>query len=345
LLFVLSLIYGYQERAGKTAFNKIKTTRETVQEKLNQAEDVSEINLSRAIALLGDARKDVSELKKQLKGKNQSDIRSIDEMIYSFEVKILKSEEKKHQEFFDLSIENKNAKGIKIAVYKESAVILDNKGYVYIFSLTKKSLDKRKSSLLSKAKSVSMYEDSIYFLTPDGVYSIDEKNKTKKIVSKDKDWKGVSDIISYAGNIYLLDNKASRVYKYISTEQGFSQKNDYFARGQEVDLEKALSFAIDSSLYIGFSQSIMKFTSGLRDGFSTSYPKEKINVAKIYTDQECENIYALSKIDGILYILSKTGSYEKQIKSSIFKTASDFVVYNKSAFLILGSKIYKVELE
>ena len=314
LVFALSLIYSFNNKIGIINSNKIKSTGEIIREKLKQAEDVSEINLPRAIALLQDAKKNVSDLNMELKGKNKNNIDNFYKLIKEYEEKILKSEEKNYQEFFDLSIENKNAKGIKISINNGNVAILDEKGLIYFLSLSKKSLEIRQSKIIQHAKSISIYEDNIYFLKNDGVYSINQNSKTKKIISKDKNWKEINEMIAYGGNIYLLDKKASEIYKYIPIDEEQFSKNNYFAKGQNINLEGEIGFMIDGSLYIGFPQTIVKFTSGLRDGFSTSYPKEKIDISKIYTDQDCKKIYALSKDESSLYILSKKGSYEKQIK-------------------------------
>ena len=331
---IWSLISGYNR-------NTIKAS-ELIREKLKQAEDVSDLNLSRSIILLGDAKKDLSNLKKKL-NKNSKIAKDLENLIKEYESKILKSEEKDYLEFYDISLENKNADIQQIYKDDDTMVALDKSQQAYIISLPKKSIDTRKSSNLKDVISISYFQDEVYFLKKDGVYRLSPNDKTKKVINNDK-WGNIKDMFSFSGNIYLLDNKKSDIYKYIPTNEGYSEKSSYFAKGQSINLEESNSIAIDGSVFIGFPESIVKFTSGLRDGFSTSYPNEKLKLAKIFTDENTDEIFAWSKQDGAIYVLSKTGNYESQIKSSILKKAVDFVVYGKAIYAVYGSKIYIIKL-
>ncbi|MFH1827119.1 MAG: hypothetical protein ABH812_01640 [bacterium] len=316
-----------------------------IKEKLLQAEEVYSINLPRAMALLGDAKKDLSDLKNRSNNKKSKQIIELETLIKEYESRILKSEEKEYSEFYDFSVENKNVNITKIYKFEDKLATLDpSLGVIYIISLSEKSIDSRKSAIIKTSKAVALYENITFFLKNDGAYSITEENKAKKVINSDG-WGSVKDISAYAGNIYVLDTSKSDVFKYLPIENGFSSKKSYFASSQDINLDSANSISVDGSIFIGFQESIVKFTSGLRDGFSTSYPKEDIKISRIFTDQNSKNVYAWSKTDGTIYILSKSGGYESQVKSSILKKVSDFVVYNNSIFASQGSKIYKINLE
>lgn len=329
-----SLVSGYSRNNLKSA--------ELIKEKLKQADDVSDLNLSRSILLLTDAKKDLSNLKKKL-GNNSRVVKDLELLIKEFESNILKSEEKKYTEFFDLSLEDKNVNILQMYKNEESVVMLDKSQKAYILSLKEKSIDARKSSSITNVISIAYFNEDVYFLKKDGVYRLSADEKIKKIISSDK-WGTVADMAIFGGNIYVLDSDKNDIYKFIPTENGFSEKISYFAKSQSINLEEAKSIVIDGSIFISFPESIVKFTSGLRDGFSTSYPNDNLKLAKIFTDEESDEIYAWSKEDGIIYILSKNGSYEGQIKSSILKKAVDFVIFEKSIYSVVGSIIYKIKL-
>src|SRR3989344_2210606 len=331
-----SLVSGYNR-------NTIKAT-EVIKEKLIQADEVSEINLSRAIALLAEAKNDLTNLKGALKNKSKSEIIELENLIKKYESKILKTEEKSSEEFYDLSVENKSAKIYEFSKHDDTVVILDIAGSAYILSLAGKSIDSRSSSNLKNSTEIAIFEDSVYFLKKDGVYNIGPDDKSAKVIKEDG-WGDITDMAVFAGNIYLLDSKNSDIYKYIPVEDGFSSKKSYFKSGQSINLDNSNSISIDGSVFIGFPKSVVKYTSGLRDGFSTTYPNDNLKITKIYTDSDTEKVYAWSKEKGVVYVLSKTGSYEIQINSSILKSASDFVVYDNSIFAGQGSKIYKISLE
>ena len=336
LVFFLfwSLVSGYNRNNLKSA--------QLIKEKLKQASDVSDLNLSRSILLLADAKKDLSTLKKKL-NQNSKTVKDLEALIKEYENKILKSEEKNYTEFFDLSLEDKNINILQMYKNEDFVVILDKSQKAFVFSLKEKSIDSRRSSSITNVISVAYFNDTIFFLKKDGVYRLSSDEKIKKIISNDK-WGTVVDMAIFGGNIYVLDSDKNDIYKFIPTENSFSEKISYFVKGQSINLEEAKSIVIDGSIFISFSESIVKFTSGLRDGFSTSYPNDNLKLAKIFTDEESDELYAWSKEDGIIYILSKNGSYEGQIKSSILKKAIDFVAFEKSIYLAVGSKIYKIKL-
>ncbi|MEX1052527.1 MAG: hypothetical protein WEC80_01610 [Patescibacteria group bacterium] len=336
ILLAWSLISGYNR-------NNVKAS-EIIREKLNQAEDVSEINLSRAIALIAEAKDDLSDLKSKSRNKNLHEIKELEKLIKDYESKIIKSEDKAHEEFYDFSIENKDAKIHEFYKYEDEVVILDKGGLAYILSLSGKSINSRISDDLKSSSKIAMYDNTVYFLRKDGVYMIGTDDKINKII-EDDDWGTITDIAVFAGNIYLLDTEKSDIYKYIPIESGFSESTSYFKSGQSIGLNNSNSISIDGSLFIGFPENIVKFTSGLRDGFATTYPNESLKITKIYTDSGTDNIFAWSKNTGVVYILSKTGRYEYQITSSILKTASDFVFFEGSIYVSQGSKIYKIELD
>jgi hypothetical protein len=56
-------------------------------------------------------------------------------------------------------------------------------------------------------------------------------------------------------------------------------------------------------------------------------------------------VYAWDKTRGLLFIISKNGSYERQIKSAALKKADDIVVTKDAAYLLQGAKIYKVGID
>ena len=99
---------------------------------------------------------------------------------------------------------------------------------------------------------------------------------------------------------------------------------------------------IDSSIFIGGGNNIFKFTSGLRDGFSMSLPGDDVNLNKIFTSKDLNSIYGWDKNRGSVYVMSKTGEFERQIDSTILSKAADLVVYKDNIYVLSGSKIFKI---
>ena len=349
-VFVLGLILfwsvglGYVRRSQESNQKKINLTKDLVNQKLSQAEEVSFLNMSSALNLIADSKVEVKKLDSLRSSNLAGQIEELDTMITQFVNKILKKEEKKYSEFFDLTVDDKNAKGDKFYLEGDNLLISDKgRGILYTLSLEKKSLDKDQSAEIKKSSNIALFEEKKYFYVEgSGVYQIVD-GKTKKIIENDKDWGDIIDLIVFNGNIYLLDQGKDEIWKYLTTESGFGTKNSYFQSGQSIDLSKVYSLSIDGSIYLAGDSVLFKYTSGLRDGFTVELPNGNVNMTKIFASKDLEKLYGWDKKGGIVYVMGKNGDYQEQINSKILSTATDFVVYKDSIYVIQGSKIYKIE--
>lgn len=345
VVLVWSVGLGYQRRKEAAVQKKIESAREQILQKLNQAQEAAFLNISKSESLISEAEDETAKLKKEI-GDNRKEIGELENLIRQRENKIIKREEKSYEEFFDLTIDNKQAKGNRFYLDADSIAILDRSGgRIYFLSLSKKSLDKKVFSEIKNALLLTSYQGEVLFYRPDeGIYKINLEGKLKKAIEKDRDWGEIVDFWIYNGNIYLLDSGKSEIYKYLVAEGGYSAKTSYF-KGAAFGLKNANSLAIDASVYVGFADHIFKFTAGSQDDFKTSFPAASVNLTKVFTTRDLEKVYAWDKTKGSIYILGKNGTYEREINSSILKQADDFVVYNNAAYILAGAKIYKISLD
>lgn len=343
-IFVWSVILGYQRRKESEINNRIEKTKKIVSSKLEEAEEIAFLNLDKASQLLSEAKKEVNILKQEVKTKNKK-LEEIEKIIAQKESEIIKKETKNYQEFYDLAIDRKEAKGERFFLQNDFLFILDkDEGVIYRLSLEKKSLEKYSHPKIKKSSLIASYDEKIYFFVEDeGIFEMVDKDKIKKIIEKDPNWGKIQDVLTYNGNLYLLDVKNDEIYKYFPSGNGFSSKTSYFKMGEAVNLEDANSLAIDSAIYIGFSQSILKFISGVKEDFKNNFPNKNLTIKKIYTDKELSKVYVFDKENGLIYVLTKNGDYQQQISSEVIKKASDFVVYKDKIFLLLKNKIYTIE--
>jgi len=344
LVFIWSVVFGFQRRASGLANEKIKLTKELISQKLVSAEEVAFLNMGRALILIKESKEAVEKLKQETKNKKQ-EISELEKIIQETENKILKKEQRQYSEFYDLSVDDKNALGNKIYLNGEIVFILDKKrGVIYQLSMEKKSLVKNQFSEIKSADLIAGYEEESFFYVKDkGVYRIDDSSKLTKIIEKDSQWSEIKDIFLYNGNIYLLDKGRDEIWKYLRGENGYGSKSSYFQSGQAIDLSSINSIAIDGSVYLAGDSIIVKYTSGLRDGFRVDLPDSNISFAKVITSQDLEKIYLWDRKKGSVYVLGKTGDYVEQVSSEILSKGTDIVVYKDNIYVLSGSKIYKVD--
>lgn len=346
LILIWSVVLGRQRQVAAERQKKITATKEVVSQKLLEAEDVAFLNLDRSLALIAEAHTAVNTLKKDLGSTRLSEVTDLEKLIKEQESKITKKEEKNYEEFYDLALEDKDAQGTIMSLDGEMAAILDTKnGAVYVLDLAKKSIERNSSKEVSSASLVGLYEDKLYFYQKgQGVFQFTASTKVRKVIENDSDWGSIVDLDLYNGNIYVLDKGKDEVYKYLVAEDGFSNKASYFLSGQSVDLEDATSLSIDSSVYIANGDRILKYTSGEQQDMKTSFPESDVAITKGFTAVDEDKLYAWDKTKGIIYILDKNGTFERQIQSGIIAKGTDFVVYDNAAYILVGQKIYKVDL-
>lgn len=343
LIFVWSVVLGHQRRGKETIQKKISLSRELITQKLDQIDEISYINLPRALVLIKESKQEISRLRSEVG--NEKEIQVMDDLIQKKEDSLLKKEEKAFVEYYDLSIDNKQAKGEKIATDSDLFVVLDTKqGFAYVVSFSKKSLIKYSSSELMLADNIALYNKEVFFYSKNGIFKISDDGKVKKIIEKDQDWGKIVGLSVYNGNLYIVDSVKDEIYKYLVAENGYSLKSSYFKTGQSVQLSLANSIAIDSSVYIGTDTSVLKYTAGNREEFKTIYPEEKLLFKKVFTTKDTLKVYTWDSRSGILYIIAKDGTYEREIYSSILAQANDLVVFEDSAYVLKGNKIFAIDL-
>ncbi len=343
VIFFWSVVLGYQRRQNKIISEKIKKTKEIIQEKLQMAEEVAFLNLDRALILINESEEEIEKLEKQVKGKNK-DFEDLRFLVKEAKNKLLKKEEKKFTEFFDLTVDNKEAKGERLYFDGDWLFILDkNQGFLYKFSLEKKTLEKYQAKELKETSVIGGFDGKgFFYLKGKGIYRFDN-DTLKKVVDNDKEWGEIIGMSFYNGNLYLLDKGKDEVWKYLPSEDGYGNKISYFQQGEAIDLERINSLAIDGSVYLAGDNLVFKYTSGAKDDFQINLPEKENHFEKIFTNKDLNKIYLWDKKKGVLYVLEKTGEYLEQINSPILSKGNDLVVYKDKIYVLLEAKIYRID--
>jgi hypothetical protein len=219
-------------------------------------------------------------------------------------------------------------------------------------ALAKEVSDTSSQYLLAETKNDGLYfaqDDShIYALTQSTVYTFNTDGTNKKsVITNSGDWKNAGGLATYNGNIYVLDKSQNQILKYVSADSGFVKAN-YFSTISP-DLSKAVSIAIDSSIYALTSDgNISKFTKGATDTFTIAGLDTPLsNPTQIYTNASDSNVYVLDNGNSRIVVFDKSGNYKNQYQAGVLKTAKDFDVLEtaKKIYVLSGGKIYEVDLK
>jgi hypothetical protein len=198
----------------------------------------------------------------------------------------------------------------------------------------------------SDSRESSQNADNIYFVTDKAIFSIDKKSgKKSELIKNDKTWERAVAIAPFQANLYVLDSK-NGILKFAASTDGFS-KSDYLK--QSADLNQGVSMAIDSAVWVLFSDgSIKKYLRGEAESFSIKNLGEPFtNPTKIASDADTENLYVLDPGNSRIVRLAKDGTFQNQYSASIIKSAKDFEVLEKykKVHILSGDKIYQLDLD
>ena len=217
-----------------------------------------------------------------------------------------------------------------------------------------KAVDITSSNMLyAESKNQGLYftatTDNIYALTADSIYSLKADGAGKKtLVENDSAWTTAGGLATYFGNFYVLDKKQNQILKFVESDSTYT-KSDYFSDNSSVNFSKAISMAIDSSIYVlSTNGTISKFNKGALESFTVSgLDKEFSNPTRIFTNADLSYVYVLDNGNSRIVVLEKEGKYKNQYQASIIKVAKDFDINEKNskAYVLSGGKVYEIDLK
>ncbi len=323
-----------------------ESVNQQVRAKINEAQTLSSSDLKTASEILADSHRIITEYAQKNKTKEER-TRDLEQFLKEKEIEILRIKEGNQEEFYDLKIEDKTARGDLFSPFGDSVAILDKKGSVYIFSLDKKSLKQYKKPELVGAELITLYEDRLFiFNKKTGVIEITETGEVKKVIPPDSSWEKIIGLQAYNANLYMVDAGVDDIYKYTGGESGFSEKASYLRSGKP-DLTQANSLAIDSALYIGLPDRVLKYLSGVKEDFNLLFVtvSDEVRMKKVVAGKDMEYIYAWEKEKGAVSVFNKEGQYQFQVRSQGLSKASDITVYNTNIYALSENKIFRFPLE
>ncbi len=254
--------------------------------------------------------------------------------------------------FYDMSLVKKGATATSMDLDGNTLAIGDQlTSTVYQIDITSKNAQVIGGGAnVKQIESVAIHGDSTYALTSDGVIGFSETTgSSKRVVTKDDSWGVVTTLVSFGGNLYILDTEKGRIWKYVATDSGFSTINEYLNSDTLPDLSRATGMSIDGSVWIGTTDGkILRFTQG-RDNPYVSHgvtPAFGLDL-RVYTSDSVNNVYVLDNQNNRVVVLDKDGTYLAQYQWSQKFNPSALTVSEqaKKIFLLAGGKIYSIDLK
>ncbi|MBI5619558.1 hypothetical protein HY950_01230 [Candidatus Gottesmanbacteria bacterium] len=260
--------------------------------------------------------------------------------------------------FFDASLLKKGGMATGIAIGGDLLGIVDaNTKTIYSVSVSSKNGQiVAGGDAFTNATRIAGHGDTLYVLTTTGItgISVSDKKTTSDIVKKDTQWGTIASLVSFGGNLYLLDTQKGRIWKYMATlrdsgQAGFSEIREYLNPDSLPDFSAATTMAIDGSVWVGTAQGkMLRFTQGREATFTPQGVEPALGKQLIiYTDDSTKNVYVLDSVNKRVVVLDKDGIYlaEYSWKGNI--APSQLVVSEsaKKMLFLAEGKIYAIELK
>ncbi len=356
LVTLMSLLaFQLRSRASESSAQLIANLTTEVDTSIVSAKNLGELNqLAARNALLTQKL----NLEQQTKGLGPTEQKAVNLLIAKLDDQI-RQVSKIHSvasltTFYDFAL-LRNGPGIVSANLHDGKVVaLDAKnGAVYSLTTdTKNAVIVGGTEELKSAQLVDFSPTSVYVLGNTGIYTklFKDEGPLKKIIPASSDWGSIKSMVTFAGNLYLLDSDKNEIWKYQGSETGFSDLTSYLVKGLSLNLSKTNSLGIDGSVYV-LSQSgtLVKFSGGSPEDFSfIGLPTELKNPSHLFVTDGTENLYFLDDNSSRVWVVTKKGTYVAQY---VLPDKKNLVVRSllvdekvKKVFLVSESKIFSFDL-
>lgn len=345
-LLTWSVFTGTERRSIEKMDYMIDKADAEIQLLLADAQETAFLDLAEAQGKITQAQSALASLQDQYGDKRADRLKIIDTAIRDAEARIMKKEDKAYTEFFDFGLTQKEIKVSRYANEADDLAVLDAAGgRVYVLNLQKKSVTQYVHKDVEEAIDIALYRGDPYLLHPTkGVVKFTARDKTAVAYAQDASWGDIVDLEIYNGNLYLLDESNDEVWRHSVIEGGYAAATAYFGSGQDVDIADSGRMTIDGSVYLISGSRIYQYLRGVQQKFAPSLPSDKPAFDDMYTDNDVEQIYVLDNKQGALYVIAKTGTYDRQISASILKEANGIYVYENALHVIVGAKVFSIGL-
>jgi len=361
-VFGVSVLLGVWKQATRVKNQSVVNTLNDAQHALDEGVALSSLNPVKGRERLVTAKQLLEPLRASVSLRTQEGVQvaNLYRQVTDNLTQAMQIHNVKPELFFDAGLVKKDGKISSIGFEGTTMGITDQvTKTVYALDVTSKNTQVLGGGQTYAGLSyVAVHGTNVYVLTDSGINQVrlTDKQTTVSVVKKDPQWGSVSSLVSFGGNLYLLDREKSRIWKYVATDiglpagrQGFSDTREYLNPDTLPDFGRATSMAIDGSVWIGTADGkIMKFTQGKTDTFVPQGvdPAFGGNLT-VYTSDATTNLYVLDSQNKRVVALTKDGTYLSQYmwKDAITPTQLAVSEDQKKIYLLAAGQLYAVNLK
>ncbi len=314
------------------------------QHEFEEAQGLYSLNPERARELFRNAERLVYQIKDE--GVEDPELENLIALLEESEGQVLGEYTIEPDLFLDLSILTDGFKADKVVTSGGKLYVFDKNGK----KIVKIEIDTKKTEIVAgpdqikEAEGVAAYSDRAFVLSDGNIYEVSDERE----LAIEGEWEGDVLIYAYAGNFYVLEREASKIWRYAGVEGGYGSKQDWLTAGTEPDLTSIFNWTIDGSIwFLSETGKVFKFTRGNQDTLSfTDVIPQLSQPTAIYTNEELKFVYLLEREIGRIVVVDKEGNYQAQYFSDKIKEAKGLVVSEEIGKIIIVTeeRLYSINI-
>jgi hypothetical protein len=341
LAFAVIMFFGRAHVGGRSG--DVASLRREIELNVYNAQELQFSDRARAEEVLDAAQKRLEAVLSTDRAKHKQEFALLKQKIEDARIQILGFSDTSPEVHLDLAVVSDSAAAVDLDSDGENVYLLDpSRGEIYITGVDIRSFRSIRFEKLKSARLLSVYEGGVYVLADEGVLRVD-KGRDLRVVEADADWQGIVDMKMYAGNIYMLDQDASDVYKYTRfMEDTYGAKVSYFALDERPKLPNLSILSIDGLVYVSTPEEVRKYSRGVRQSLRLQFPTRDVRIGALAVHESNDRIAISDTKKNRLMLFSEEGVFQKQYVFA--QPVTGLAMTKDMVFAYSNGKLYRIRL-
>lgn len=252
--------------------------------------------------------------------------------------------------FYDLRLAQSEMVTSASHISGTKAVFVDaEKRQVVTLDLSSKKVQLFSLSELAQLQATTAANNILYVLS-DGLWALElTDDATPKEIKPSGDSNKAGALLgSFGPYLYVLNPEKRNVFRYTQTADGVSDPIGWIIDPLQVSYDTITSMSIDGDIWFGTDAGeIFRYASGRKQAFTSTGLEEPFSSALFLSaSADSDNLFVLEAGKQRLVILSKEGTFLREVKSPSIATVTSFFVDEASGFAYVtsGSTVYQIAL-
>lgn len=253
--------------------------------------------------------------------------------------------------FYDLRLVTSDFISSSATSNKSLAFFIDDeKKEGIVLNIDTKQVHKADLQSIPTVKSIGIFGESDVVLLAGAMYSLPlTEGATPEEIKPEGDSNRAATLISsFASYVYVFNPEKRNIYRYVKEGDSYSDPVGWLLDPLGVPFDSVVSWSIDGDIWIGTEGGqVLRFASGRVEDFAILGLEEAFSSSiQVVTREELENVYVLEAAKNRVVVLTKTGQFLREVKSSSLGAATSLLVNQSGtkAYVVSGSTLFEIDV-